>query len=74
MIMGLPNFVLSVALPSVLSDPYNPDYYSNPWERTADWLGGVERDGGYTDGSLAWGIYQFIAGPVSVPMYLIWEE
>ena len=72
MIMGLPDFALSVAIPSVLSDPYDPYYYSNPWERTADWLGGVEREGGYITGSLAWGIYQFVAGPSSVPAYLIY--
>jgi RHS repeat-associated protein len=70
-IMGVPNYVFSVAIPSVLSDPNNPNYYSNPWERTADWLGDVNREDGYTTGSLAWGIYQIIAGPISVPLYLV---
>jgi len=73
-LMGLSNYSLSVALPSALSDPYNPDYYSNPWERTADYLGGVNRSSGYKEGSFAWGMLQFLIGPISVPLYYIFEK
>jgi hypothetical protein len=42
-----------------------------PWERTADWLGGVQRNTGYKKGSLGWGIAENIFGPVVIPIYLI---
>ena len=72
--MGLSNYLLSVAIPSVMSDPYDPYYYSNPWERTADFFGGVNRSGGYKEGSLAWGFSQYVIGPLSVPLYYILEK
>ncbi len=70
-LMGVPNYALSVTIPSICSDPYDPNYYSNPWERTADLLGGVVRVSGYTENSLAWGISQFIVGPISVLAYYL---
>ena len=48
------------------------DYYSMPWERTADFLGGVtasEREEGYKKGSLAWGIAENILGYGISPFY-----
>lgn len=45
------------------------DYFSMPWERTADWLGGVNR-GNYKKGSLAWGIAENLLGPIVIPFYL----
>ena len=56
-----PAYLFTVAVPSVIYYWYyvknngsTRDYYSMPWERTADWLGGVNR-GNYKKGSLAWG-------------------
>ena len=40
-----------------------------PWERTADWLGGVDR-GNYKDGSLIWAILENIFGPGPILMLL----
>lgn len=71
-LMGPLHFLSSVAIPSITSDPNDSDYYSNPWERTADWLGGAA-NGPYKDGSLAWGIAQFILGPVVVPIYYLFN-
>ncbi|MBR3864974.1 MAG: RHS repeat-associated core domain-containing protein [Clostridia bacterium] len=53
--------------------PPNNDiiYYSMPWERTADWLGGVQRDFEYKPHSLTWGIIENLLGFVVVPFYLI---
>ncbi|MDO4816043.1 MAG: hypothetical protein Q4A83_05495 [Bacillota bacterium] len=48
--MGLNVFITQIAIPSLLSDPYADDYYSAPWERSADIFGGVDR-GNYTENS-----------------------
>ena len=71
-LMGPLHFLSSVAIPSITSDPNDSDYYSNPWERTADWLGGAA-NGPYKDGSLGWGIAHFILGPVVVPIYYLFN-
>ena len=73
-------YIISVAIPSalycgydMLTDGSSFDYYSMPWERTADWLGGVtsnERKYGYKSGSLAWGVAENICGPIVIPFYL----
>ena len=67
------NYLLSVGLPSALSgNQSDVVYYSNPWERSAEWIGGVNRNTGYKSGSLAWGIAQFFAPvPVAVLYALI---
>lgn len=51
--MGV-SYILKVAIPSAAYCWYDSqtggssyDYYSMPWERTADWLGGVNRSCGY---------------------------
>ena len=72
-LMGWVNYTVTIAIPSLCSDPDAEDYYSNPWERTADWFGGVGCHT-YLPGSLEWGISQFFLGPISVPLYLIWRE
>lgn len=41
-----------------------------PWERTADWLGGVNQ-GNYKKGSLVWGITENLLGPIVIPFYLL---
>ena len=72
--LGL-SYLVSVAIPSVAYYWYDvktngssQDYYSTPWERTADWLGGVNR-GNYKTGSLAWGITENLFGPIIIPFY-----
>ena len=72
-IMG-PGYYLTIAIPSVIycliEEGSEKDYYSMPWERTADWLGGVDRKD-YKEGSLAWGIAENILGPVVILLYFI---
>ena len=71
-------YLSTVAIPSVsyywydvVTNGSSYDYYSTPWERTADWLGGVNRSCGYKKGSLAWGIVENILGPAVIPVYLL---
>ena len=47
------------------------DYYSTPWERTADFFGGVKRSDGYKKGSLGWSIAQLLLGPIVIPFYFM---
>ena len=69
-----------IAIPSVAYYCYDvlvggsdSDYYSMPWERTADWLGGVKgnRGVGYKQGSLGWGIAENIFGPAVIILYFL---
>ena len=46
------------------------DYYSTPWERIADLLGGVNR-GNYKKDSLQWGIVENLIGPIVIPFYFL---
>jgi len=68
------SFWTTVAIPSMLYFKFGSsediDYYSTPWERTADWLGGVNR-GNYKNGSLAWAILENLLGPIVIPFYLL---
>jgi RHS repeat-associated protein len=66
-ILGHKKYLKYIATPSVagfiaseVSEDYKKIYFSQPWERGADYYGGVEnRDGGYLDGSLeAWKAYE----------------
>ena len=73
-----PLYITNIAIPSVIYNIYDSktsgstlDYYSTPWERTADWLGGVNRSCGYKKGSLAWGIAENIIGRHIIPFYLL---
>ena len=54
-LMGPLNYVRKIAIPSVIGCIRNPSsktYYSFPWERSADYFGGVEnRSTGYNEGS-----------------------
>lgn len=47
------------------------DYYSTPWERTADLLGGVNRNSGYKKDSIGWAILENLLGPIVIPFYFI---
>lgn len=55
-----PYYLLAIAIPSGLYYLYGDVnvYYSQPWERTADWFGGVNR-GNYNENSLERGILYF---------------
>ena len=70
-----PSYLTTIAIPSLIYNKFGSyetlDYYSMPWERTADWLGGVNRDCGYKSGSLAWGITENILGPIVIPFYFM---
>ena len=72
------SYIFSVAIPSVsyyCYDSYTEgstiDYYSTPWERTADWFGGVKRPKGYKHNSLGWAITENILGPGVIPFYFM---
>jgi RHS repeat-associated protein len=66
-------YIPFVAVPSVtyymFGDPNL--YYSQPWERTADFLGGVNR-GGYTSNALTWSIAYTIAPYATLIPYIIY--
>ena len=70
-------YLFTIAVPSgayylydVKHNGSTRDYYSMPWERTADWLGGVNR-GDYKKGSLVWSITENLLGPIVIPFYLL---
>ena len=42
-----------------------------PWERTADWFGGVKRSYGYKSNSLFWAITENLLGPIVIPLYFM---
>ena len=68
-----PAYWTNIAIPSMLYFEFGSnraiDYYSTPWERTADFLGGVNRKSGYKNGSLAWAIAENVFGPIVIPFY-----
>ena len=70
-----PLYWTTIAIPSVVNNKFGSkediDYYSMPWERTADWLGGVKenRVDRYKQGSLAWAITENLLGPIIIPFY-----
>ncbi len=69
-ILGVPRYLIHIALPSVIANligrnnnKVNNFYYNFPWEHTADWFGGVERTNGadkHLGGSLEFSIIYFI--------------
>jgi hypothetical protein len=65
-ILGV-TYIPTIAIPSVIGyfvTPYNK-YYSQPWERTADWFGGVKRPE-HTKYSLLWSIL-YLGGAAILP-------
>ena len=68
-----PKYWTNIAIPSMLYFEFGSnrdiDYYSTPWERTADFLGGVNRKSGYKNGSLEWAITENVFGPIVIPFY-----
>ena len=61
-ILGFYKYVRYIAIPSLTHrDP--TDYYSNPWELTADLFGGAQRPGGtsyYVDGAVTEALQYFV--------------
>ena len=75
-LMG-PAYLLRIALPSVITywtlpvdTNYEKNYYSMPWERTADFFGGIDR-GFYKKDSLTWALFENIFGIIVIPLYFI---
>ena len=72
--LGL-SYWTNVAIPSILYFEFGSnsdiDYYSTPWERTADLLGGVNRNSGYKKGSVGWAIAENVLGPIVIPFYFM---
>jgi len=61
-------YLTSVAIPSVFSDNQSDiQYYSNPWERTSDWIAGINRKTGYKPASMVWGM-AYIGSPLLVTL------
>ena len=75
LLLGTPAYLINIAIPSVANYLWGStrdiDYYSMPWERTADWLGGVNRPCGYKKGSLAWAFAENLFGPIAIPLYFL---
>ena len=71
--VGLPTYAVTTAFPSLIgaglasiSDYVYANYYNLPWERVADYLGGVNRgyvSGANTCGSLFW-LYTYVVGHI----------
>ena len=74
-------YLTRVGLPSLITwfvNPSNLVYYSMPWERTADWFGGVNRTftvngvaQTYKKGSLGWSFAELVLGWRVLPLYFI---
>jgi len=68
-----PLYWTTIAIPSVTFNKFGSnkdiDYYSTPWERTADLFGGVSRESGYKKGSIGWAIVENLLGPIVIPFY-----
>ena len=70
-------YITTIAIPSLSYNIYDrivdageSAYYSTPWERTADFLGGVTRTD-YKPNSMGWAITENILGPIVIPFYFI---
>ena len=53
-LIGTPKYLTKIAIPSAIGCIINPSlkvYYSLPWERSADFFGGVYRSTGYYEDS-----------------------
>ena len=58
-LMGTPKFMTRIAAPSLIGAALNvEDYYSQPWERSADFFGGATHS--YSDDSGFWAGLYFI--------------
>ena len=70
-----PAYWTNIAIPSMLYFEFGSnkdiDYFSTPWERTADLLGGVIRKSGYKKDSIVWAVVENLLGPVVIPFYFI---
>ncbi len=67
-------YITRVAIPSLITFFLVKDdkiYFSMPWERTADWFGGVNRSTGYKNGSLGWSFAEINIGLIVIPFYFI---
>lgn len=76
LILG-PAYFNTIAVPSVIGYLYDKkvdlkpyEYYSFPWERTADMFGRAQRNFDYKDSSLAWAIAQNLLGTPVIPFYI----
>ena len=66
-------YIFTIAVPSAANYFYGStvdrDYYSLPWERTADFLGGINRTCGYKQYSMEWAVFENMMGPIVIPLY-----
>ena len=59
-VLGTHNFLFKMAIPSLAGTILGVDnYFSQPWERSADFLGGTS-DGPYIEGSELLALWYFI--------------
>ena len=69
------SYLTRIAIPSLItflsSSLSDKDYYSLPWERTADFFGNVYREFDYKEGSLNWAIAENFLGVLIIPFYLL---
>ena len=76
-ILGI-SYWTRIAIPSMLYYEYDKktngtsvDYFSTPWEYSADQMGGVKRNFAYKQNSLKWSIAENILGPVVILLYFL---
>mgnify|MGYP001086981244 CR=1 FL=1 len=69
------SYITRIAIPSVITyftKAQGSVYFSMPWERTADWFGGVNRGNNYyKKGSLEWSFAELYLGTILIPLYFI---
>ena len=73
-----PAYLTTIAIPSLAYNFYDKatggqdiDYYSTPWERTAEFLGNAQNSSSYKPNSMGWAITENILGPVVIPFYFM---
>ena len=73
------SYLINIGIPSALYNFYDKkynlpsiDYYSMPWERSAEFLAGINRKLGYKQYSLEWALLENSLGPVIIPFYFIY--
>lgn len=77
--VAVPSLITFYATKNMPNDDFkNRLYYSMPWERTADWFGGVNRTfiikgskESYKSGSVGWSFAELILGWRVIPFYFL---
>ena len=73
-----PAYLTTIVIPSVsyyfydkITNGNSTDYYSTPWEQTAEFFGGAKNASSYKPNSMGWALTENILGPVVIPFYFM---